>query len=169
MGFQGTGKAKIKKFMYHTLTLHFRRCTIMMQALGEGRSRNGRRPFACVIMVPCLFPRHGGMRSATAFGEGAHLMNKSPEVEAFYVSWTWRRFRKIRLQMSGGLCEECKAKGKINAATEIHHIKELTAKNVSDPRIALSVENTIPLCAECHRAKQKRKRWRCDELGRVSI
>lgn len=40
MGFQGTGKAKIKKFMYHTLTLHFRRCTIMMQALGEGRSRN---------------------------------------------------------------------------------------------------------------------------------
>lgn len=169
MGFQGTGKTKIKKFMYHTLTLHFRRCTIMMQALGEGRSRNRAASFCMCHNGPVFVSSHGGMRSATAFGEGAHLMNKSPEVEAFYISWTWRRFRKIRLQMSGGLCEECKAKGKINAATEIHHIKELTAKNVSDPRIALSVENTIPLCAECHRAKQKRKRWRCDELGRVTI
>lgn len=96
-------------------------------------------------------------------------MNKSPEVEAFYSSWKWRRFRKIRMQMAGGLCEECKAKGKINPATEVHHIKELTAKNVNDPRISLSVENTIPLCFECHRAKRKSKRWRCDEFGRVLI
>lgn len=96
-------------------------------------------------------------------------MNKSAEVEKFYVSWKWRKFRKIRLAMAGGLCEECKAKGKVVPAEEVHHIVELTAQNVTDPRISLSVGNTTCLCAECHRKKKIRKRWRCDSLGRVTI
>ena len=97
-------------------------------------------------------------------------MNKSPEVERFYVSWKWRRFRKSRLAMAGGLCEECRAKGKAVPAEEIHHIEELTARNVNDPRISLSVENTICLCKDCHVAKRrKERRWRCDPLGRVSL
>lgn len=96
-------------------------------------------------------------------------MNKSAEVEKFYVSWKWRKFRKIRLAMAGGLCEECKAKGKVVPAEEVHHIVELTAQNVTDPRISLSVGNTTCLCAECHRKKKIRKRWRCDPLGRVTI
>lgn len=97
-------------------------------------------------------------------------MNKCAEVEKFYVSYKWRRFRQTRLAMAGGLCEECKAKGKITPAEEIHHIEELTTRNVTDPRISLSVENTICLCKACHQAKQrKERRWRCDPLGRVSL
>ena len=97
-------------------------------------------------------------------------MNKSPEVERFYVSWKWRRFRQSRLAMAGGLCEECKARGKIKPAEEIHHKVELTARNVTDPQIALSIENTICLCKECHQAKQRKaRRWCCDPLGRVSL
>lgn len=71
--------------------------------------------------------------------------------------------------MADGLCEECRAKGKITPAEEVHHIVELTAQNVNDPRIALSVENTSCLCAECHQKKRIRKRWRCDPLGRVIL
>ena len=99
-------------------------------------------------------------------------MNKSPEVERFYVSWKWRKFRENRMKLAGGLCEECRAKGKVVPAEEVHHIVELTAQNVTDPRIALSVENTACLCKDCHKAKRikkQQKRWHCDPLGRVTI
>lgn len=96
-------------------------------------------------------------------------MNKSPVVEKFYTSWKWRSFRKRRIAMAGGICEDCRKKGIVRPADDVHHLIELTDSNVTDPEIALSVKNTVVLCEQCHKERHKRKRWRCDAFGHVSL
>ena len=103
-------------------------------------------------------------------------MNKSAEVEAFYVSWTWRKCRKAFANSKGNLCERCLKRGIIEAGSkdrplEVHHKVRLTAENVTDPKVALNWDNLELLCKTCHDQEKgrKEKRWRIGPDGRGII
>ena len=103
-------------------------------------------------------------------------MNRSPEVEAFYVTWTWRKCRTAFAKSKGNLCERCLKRGVINAGSkdrplEVHHKIPLTADNVTDPEVTLNWDNLELLCKDCHdqERERKHKRWRVDPDGRVTV
>lgn len=103
-------------------------------------------------------------------------MNKSAEVEAFYVSWTWRRCRKAFADSKGNLCERCLKRGRINAGgkdrpLEVHHKIPLTAENIHDPKVTLNWNNLELLCKDCHdeERERKQKRWKVGPDGKVII
>ena len=96
-------------------------------------------------------------------------MNKDPAIEAFYTSRPWRKCRASFLVERGGLCEVCMSKGLITPATEVHHKVRITPENLKDPRVTLSHDNLMALCDECHAEQHRTKRWRCDELGHISL
>ena len=103
-------------------------------------------------------------------------MNKIPEIEAFYTSWTWRKCRAAFVKSKGHLCERCLSRGIIEAGSkdrplEVHHKIPLTAETVKDPKVALSWSNLELLCKKCHDEERERKpkRWRADENGRVIL
>ena len=103
-------------------------------------------------------------------------MNRPTEVEAFYVSWKWRKCRKAFAASKGNLCEKCLARGIIEAGSkdrplEVHHKVPLTAENVNDPKVALNWDNLQLLCKDCHEEEKDRvqKRWRVDAAGRVVL
>ena len=103
-------------------------------------------------------------------------MNRSEAVEAFYVSWTWRRCRKAFAESKGKLCERCLRRGVIESGSkdqplEVHHKIPLTANNVTDPKVALNWENLELLCKKCHdeEKERKQKRWRIAPDGRVIL
>ena len=104
-------------------------------------------------------------------------MNKSASVEKFYTSRAWRRTRADFIQARGGICEECWARGIVEAGSkerplEVHHKVPLTDSNVRDPEVALSWDNLQLLCKDCHdkkRAKEaQERRWTVDAEGRVA-
>ena len=96
-------------------------------------------------------------------------MNKSPEVERFYTTTFWRNRRKAFLEDHNYLCQVCLSKGLIEAATEVHHIIPLTAENINDPRITVDETNLMALCDSCHDEQHRKKRWRCDSMGRIAL
>lgn len=65
----------------------------------------------------------------------------------FYNSWTWRKFRRARLDEEP-LCRECDSKGMVTEATVLDHIVR-----IEDGGDKLTKENTQPLCAKCHNSK----------------
>ena len=103
-------------------------------------------------------------------------LNRSPEVESFYTTWTWRKCRKAFAESKGNLCERCLRRGIIEAGSkdrplEVHHKTPLTAENVADPEVALAWSNLELLCKSCHDEERERKtkRWRIGPDGRVRI
>ena len=96
-------------------------------------------------------------------------MHHDADIERFYTSTAWRTCRKSVLQDRGGLCELCLSKGLIVPAVHVHHRKPITPENLDDPRITLDASNLMALCEECHAEQHRTKRWRCDELGHVTI
>ena len=96
-------------------------------------------------------------------------MHSDEQIEKFYTSSAWRKCRAAVLTEHGGLCQLCLAKGLIEPAVHVHHIKHLTPENLNDPRIALDSSNLMALCEECHAEQHRTKRWRCDALGHVSL
>ena len=83
----------------------------------------------------------------------------------FYNSPEWQRVRQTVLMRDRFLCVKC---GK--PAEEVHHIKELTPQNITDPCITLSYTNLAALCHNCHmkRHHPHMKRYKVDEYGRVT-
>jgi len=103
-------------------------------------------------------------------------MNKSAEVEAFYVSGTWRRCRKAFADSKGNLCERCLKRGKVNAGEkdrplEVHHKIPLTVENIHDPKVTLNWNNLELLCKDCHdeERERKQKRWKVGPDGKVIL
>ena len=103
-------------------------------------------------------------------------MNRSAEVEAFYVSWTWRRCRKAFADSKGNLCERCMKRGRINAGSkdrplEVHHKIPLTAENIHDQKVTLNWNNMELLCKDCHdeERERKQKRWKVGPDGKVIL
>ena len=120
--------------------------------------------------------RSGGCTFTAAEAGADEPLNRSHEIEAFYVTWTWRKCRKAFAESKGNLCERCLKRGIIEAGSkdrplEVHHKIPLTADNVRDPNVALAWSNLELLCKDCHDAQkqQHEKRWRCDALGHVSL
>ena len=70
--------------------------------------------------------------------------------KSFLNSMRWKRCRdsyiKYRISVDGGMCEEC---GK-NLGYILHHIKHITETNVNNPDIALSHDNLMYVCKDCH-------------------
>ena len=88
----------------------------------------------------------------------------------FYKSKAWQHCSRSYMKSVGGLCEECKRRGLIVPATEVHHKEKLTPENINRPEIALNWANLEALCDECHDKKhRKKKRWRVDEEGNVTL
>jgi len=89
----------------------------------------------------------------------------------FYSSAAWRDTRAAYTASVGGLCERCKAKGKLKPAEIVHHKIHLTPENISDPSIALNWSNLEALCRDCHADVHRRvkKRYKIDANGRVTI
>lgn len=105
-------------------------------------------------------------------------MNKSPAIERFYTTRTWRRCRAEFIKSRGRMCEECWKRGVIETGSkgrplEVHHIIPLTDENMNDPAITMGWDNLQLLCKDCHDAKknqsEKTRRYRVDEDGRVFL
>lgn len=93
-------------------------------------------------------------------------------LQPFYSSPAWKACRESYMKSVGGLCERCRAAGKIVAGVEVHHKVRLTPETVKDPLVALSWSNLELLCAECHKAEHRNataRRWKCSPDGRVTI
>ena len=96
-------------------------------------------------------------------------MHHDAAIERFYTTTAWRKCRESFLISRGRLCEECLAKGLIVPAEHVHHKTPITPETVDDPRITLSHDNLMALCESCHQEKHRKRRWRCDEFGRVQL
>lgn len=88
----------------------------------------------------------------------------------FYKSKAWQHTRSAYAASVGGLCEACLRRGLYKAGEIVHHKKELTPDNITDPMVALSWDNLELLCRDCHaEAHGRLKRYKVDEFGRVKI
>jgi 5-methylcytosine-specific restriction protein A len=78
-----------------------------------------------------------------------------------YDSVAWRQCRVTVMTDRGGLCELCKAQGRFEAGTEVHHIRDL-----ADGGAPFDPENLMVVCASCHSSITKSHRIKgCDING----
>lgn len=103
-------------------------------------------------------------------------MNRSAAIEAFYVSWKWRKCRTAYAKSVGNMCERCRRRGIIEVGSkknplETHHIIPLTDDNINDPNITLNWNNMELLCKRCHDEERARKakRWKIGPDGHVTV
>ncbi|HQB10978.1 MAG TPA: HNH endonuclease [bacterium] len=93
--------------------------------------------------------------------------------EAFYKSNQWEKCRQSYLKSVGGLCERCRAKGRINPAKIVHHKIFLNQANINDPLITLNWHNLEAVCKQCHEeihencGRKQSKRYIVDDSGRI--
>ena len=89
----------------------------------------------------------------------------------FYSSVAWRNTRAAYTASVGGLCERCKAKGRLTPAEIVHHKTHLTPDNITDTNITLDWANLEALCRDCHGEVHKKikKRYKIDKFGRVIV
>lgn len=66
--------------------------------------------------------------------------------KAFYHTLQWKRKRRKILKRDRYTCRRCRQQGKYKRANTVHHIKKL--RDV--PELALTDDNLVSLCAECH-------------------
>lgn len=87
-----------------------------------------------------------------------------------YKSKAWQRCRDRYAASVGGLCERCRASGRITPGEIVHHKIYISPENVSDPTVTLNFNNLELLCREHHAEEheRKKKRYKVDEYGRVS-
>lgn len=67
---------------------------------------------------------------------------RDPETYQRY-GYAWRKTR-ARFLMAHPLCEQCKAEGRLEPATEVHHVLPLADGGTNDAR------NLMALCKRCH-------------------
>lgn len=95
---------------------------------------------------------------------------KRPEwVRKFYNSTRWHNVRDYVMARDARLCQDCRKNGTVTPATEVHHIKPVTADNVGDDRITVNPDNLVSLCHRCHEKRHNERRYKLDEYGRVSL
>ena len=70
--------------------------------------------------------------------------------KAFYDSPAWIRCRRAfihtRIQLDGGLCQECHER----PGVIVHHRVHLNPSNINDPAFTLSFSNLEYVCHQCH-------------------
>jgi len=77
------------------------------------------------------------------------------ERQKFYRSKLWRSTREHKLRRDP-LCQHCKAAGRLEPATQVHHVKE----RLDRPDLAFDQTNLESLCAPCH---SRVSRWRINQ------
>lgn len=73
------------------------------------------------------------------------------ERQRFYKSKLWRSTRAVKLRKNP-LCEVCEASGRVEPATQVHHVKA----RLSRPDLAYEMSNLQSICATCHGAARGR-------------
>lgn len=71
----------------------------------------------------------------------------------FYQSSEWKILRAVKLSEAGYLCEDCKEKGGITAADQVHHMESI--EDNWDRR--MDITNLRCLCNKCH--NERHNRW----------
>lgn len=89
--------------------------------------------------------------------------------KTFYSSKAWQRCRDAYKASVGGLCERCKAKGRLQPAEIVHHVTHINPNNINDPNVTLNPANLMALCRDCHAEvhQRVRKRYKTDKEGRI--
>lgn len=95
---------------------------------------------------------------------------------SLYDSMSWRAIRKAYKKQAGGLCERCLAKGQYVKGEIVHHKIHLTPENISNPHIAVSSDNLMLVCRNCHaelheemyEKKKRKRRYEVDKYGKVT-
>ena len=88
----------------------------------------------------------------------------------FYSSKAWRDCRSAYTKSVGGLCERCKAKGRLRPANIVHHKIHISPENINNPDVTLNWSNLQALCRDCHAEIHKRvaKRYRVESNGKIT-
>lgn len=97
--------------------------------------------------------------------------------KSFYRSKAWQHCRDGYAKAAGGLCEECLRRGIYQPGEIVHHRQPITPENIDDPTVTLSWDNLELVCRDCHAElhrgcygrQKRRRRYRLDALGRVTI
>ena len=76
-----------------------------------------------------------------------------------YNTTRWKELRELVLKRDKGLCLMCKSQNRIEKATVIDHIEEL-----SDGGSPFDLSNLQSLCAYCHNVKTSKERERRKEI-----
>lgn len=67
-----------------------------------------------------------------------------------YNTKAWKTVRAYVISRANGLCETCKANGKIRKGNDVHHKEWLNNTNKQHWNISYNPDNLIYLCNECH-------------------
>jgi len=84
--------------------------------------------------------------------DSAYDRNRGTAAQRGYDS-RWQRFRAVYIQHNP-LCRRCKAKGRITATKEVHHIVPLR----DAPERKYDTDNLEPLCKSCHSKATRKER-----------
>ena len=74
----------------------------------------------------------------------------APWAKHFYTSKAWIKNKNAYLASQDGLCERCRAQGKLVPATIVHHRIHLTPELIQDPHYSMAWSNLEALCEACH-------------------
>lgn len=82
----------------------------------------------------------------------------------FYQSPEWRRKRAEIIRRDHNECQRCRQQGKFSKGQCVHHIKHLK----DYPLLALTNNNLITLCNDCHNAVHPEKNKNPQKKGFVN-
>ena len=96
-----------------------------------------------------------------------------PFARKFYSSKAWQDCRNEYAKRQHYLCENCMRKGIYKPGEIVHHMIELDPVNIENPEIALSFDNLILLCRDCHaeehKAHNKGRRYMFGDDGKIIL
>ena len=73
---------------------------------------------------------------------------KRDRVQRVYNNPQWAKIRLEAIKRAKGLCEVCKAQGRLRAGNEVHHIVKVANGNNNTH---YDLDNLIYVCTRCHR------------------
>ncbi len=73
---------------------------------------------------------------------------KRDRAQRVYNNPQWARIRLEAIKRANGLCEVCKAQGRLRAGNEVHHIVKVANGNNNTH---YDLDNLIYVCIRCHR------------------
>lgn len=65
----------------------------------------------------------------------------------------WRKVRALKLARDP-LCADCRGRGFVEAATQVHHLEPLARR----PDLAYAMANLLSLCTACHARREAQER-----------
>ncbi|MEK4228957.1 HNH endonuclease [Solibacillus sp. FSL H8-0538] len=91
--------------------------------------------------------------------------SRNKDRDRFYHSTAWKRARELALLRDSYLCQECLKHKRITNADMVHHIVEVK----DDIKLALTLNNLISLCNQCHNKQHGQQGYTSNKLKVVTI